>query len=64
MKDFHLNYVKEIGDIKVSSYGGGSPRWVEIKRRDDSFCTMSIEECRDLRYALDRLLELTDEPTR
>lgn len=52
------DFDKRIGRLRVLSYGGGSPRWVRITtdRDDDAIQNLSVEECRDLRYALDRLL--------
>ena len=50
---------KQIGNVRVLSYGGGAPRWVRIHRtdRDDmAIHNLTMEEVRDLRYALDRLL--------
>jgi hypothetical protein len=52
---------KTIGKIRIYSHGGGWPRWVLIERtdRDDmAIHGLSMEECRDLHYALARLLEL------
>lgn len=57
--NYHLNYDKKIGNVRVLSYGGGAPRWVRIFRtdRDDmAIENLSMEEARDLRYALDRLI--------
>ena len=61
----HDTFDKRIGTLRVLSHGGGSPRWVEIMRtdRDDvAIQNLTLEECRDLRYALDRLLALEDKP--
>lgn len=58
---FHLNFKKTIGHVDVESHGGGSPRCVSIARtdRDDmAIANLSMEQARDLRYALDRLLTL------
>lgn len=53
-------FYKQIGSLRVLSYGGASPRWVKIMRtdRDDmAIHNLSMEDCRDLQYALTRLLE-------
>jgi hypothetical protein len=58
---YHDTFDKQIGNIRVLSYGGGAPRWVRVHRtdRDDmAIHNLSMEECRDLHYALGRLLEL------
>jgi hypothetical protein len=58
---YHDTFDKQIGNVRVLSYGGGWPRWVRIFRtdRDDmSIQNLTMEEARDLHYALGRLLEL------
>lgn len=54
--DFHATFRKQIGDLKLTSYGGGSPRSLELVSGDREI-SLTIEECRDLRYSLDRFLE-------
>lgn len=59
---YRLNFAKRIGVIEISSYGGGHPRSATIRslERDDmAIHNLSMEEVRDLHYALGRLLELT-----
>jgi len=58
---YRTDFMKRIGVLEVSSYGGGHPRSAVISRtdRDDmAIHGLSMEECRDLHYALGRLLEL------
>jgi hypothetical protein len=53
---FSETFDKQIGSLRVLSYGGGAPRWVRIMRTDRDGAgiqNLSMEECRDLRYALD-----------
>jgi len=60
---YNETFDKQIGNVRVLSYGGGSPRWVIINRtdRDDMVIrNLSMEEARDLRYALDRLLDTVE----
>lgn len=52
-KNFHMRFDKAIGNIRVKSGGGGSPRWVTIEAPG----SLSMEEVRDLHYALSRLLD-------
>jgi len=50
---------KSIGNIRVLSFGGGSPRWVRIFRTDVqnmSIENLTVEEARDLHYSLGRFL--------
>lgn len=55
---YHDTFKKEVGLIKVESYGGGSPRWVRIDYNNESSTfSLSVEEVRDLHYALTRFLE-------
>lgn len=64
-KNYHETFDKQIGSLRVLSYGGGSPRWVRIMRtdRDDmAIQNLTMEEVSDLRYALDRLIEMTNSP--
>lgn len=57
---YHDTFDKQIGSLRVLSYGGGSPRWIRVSRtdRDDmAIQNLSTEEVRDLHYALGRLLD-------
>ena len=57
-----LAFNKEIGSLRVMSFDGSHPRYVDIFRvdRDDmAINNLTVEECRDLHYALGRLLELS-----
>jgi len=61
MTGFNDTFDKQIGTLRVISYGGGHPRWVRIRRTDSADSagqSLSMEEARDLHYALGRLLEL------
>ena len=56
---FNDTFDKRINTVRVLSYGGGSPRWVRIfrtDREDMSIQNLTMEDCRDLHYALGRLL--------
>lgn len=55
MKDFHGNFDKTINGIRVVSCGGGSPRWGRIEGAEGN---LSMEQMRDLKYMIERLLEL------
>lgn len=54
MPDFHGHYDKTINGLRVVSYGGGSPRWATIEGIEGS---LSMEQMRDLKYMIERLLE-------
>jgi len=60
---YRLNFMKRVGGLEVSSYGGAHPRSATISRRDrdGQEIRLSMEEVLDLRYALDRLVTLTGE---
>jgi hypothetical protein len=60
---YHDTFDRQIGSLRVLSYGGGAPRWVRIMRtdRDDmAIHNLSMEDCRDLHYALSRLLNTVE----
>lgn len=49
---------KRIGRLRVISYSGSSPRWVEVSCDDHLVLHgLTMEEVRDLHYALGRLLD-------
>jgi hypothetical protein len=52
---YHVDFNKSMGDVTVSSYGGGYPRTVTITKDRDEL-RMKYSEARDLHYALGRLL--------
>ena len=55
-----MAFNKEIGSLRAMSFDGSHPRYVDILRvdRDDmAINNLTVEECRDLHYALGRLLE-------
>lgn len=55
---YHDTFDKKVGRLRVLSYGGGSPRWVRIMSGEDNVISnMTMEEARDLHYALGRLIE-------
>lgn len=53
--NFHENFDKQMNGVRVLSYGGGSPRWVRVIAGGGEM-QFSVDEARDLRYALDRFL--------
>lgn len=55
MADFHGNFDKTINGLRVVSYGGGSPRRARIEGAEGN---LSMEQMRDLKYMIERLLEL------
>jgi hypothetical protein len=60
---YHDTFDKQIGSLRVLSYGGGAPRWVRIMRTDRedmAIQNLTMEECRDLHYSLERLLDAVE----
>lgn len=59
----HDKYDKTINELRVRSHGGAAPRRVEITDFTTAL-TLNVEECRDLRYMLDQLIEGVDNDLR
>lgn len=60
--DYHDKFDKAVNEVRVESWGGGAPRRVNISvtlSEDDriDLPALTLDQCRDLRYLLDRLLE-------
>ncbi len=58
-RNYHAKFDKQIGLIRVVSYGGGEPRTADVEYENRPLYGLSMEECRDLHYALGRLLDFT-----
>lgn len=59
----HDHYEKTIGDLSIKSFGGGHPRQTTLSVCGEQFL-VTVEECRDLRYMLDQLIEGLDNDLR
>ena len=62
MSNFQLDFDKTINKIRVRSYGGGSPRWSQISSDNANLPNLSMDEVRVLRDALNKLLDLANQP--
>jgi len=61
-RNYHAKFDKKLGLIRVVSYGGGEPRTATIEydsQENRTLYGLSMEEVRDLHYALGRLLDFT-----
>ena len=58
----YRTFEKSIGRLRIR-VSQPSPRWFDIQHldRDEAIDGLQIEEMRDLRYAIDRILALAEE---
>lgn len=63
MNSYHVNFERAAGPFRIKSYGGGSPRFVDIEHEDErwpAFHGLSMEDIHDLRHLIDRLISAVE----